>query len=52
MRTDTLHESNISNAHNEPTNDTAAPRPVKDDRPTECGLTREELRILVAEMIG
>ena len=23
-----------------------------DDRPTECGLTREELRALVVEMIG
>jgi hypothetical protein len=23
-----------------------------DDKPTECGLTREELRALVVEMIG
>jgi len=37
--------------------DTAAPEPQAqepraDDKPTECGLTRQELRAIVAEIIG
>ena len=29
-----------------------APEPCADDKPTECGLTRQELRAIVAEIIG
>lgn len=29
-----------------------APEPRADDKPTECGLTRQELRAIVAEIIG
>jgi hypothetical protein len=29
-----------------------APEPRADDKPTECGLTRQELRDIVAEIIG
>jgi hypothetical protein len=29
-----------------------APEPRADDTPTECGLTRQELRAIVAEIIG
>jgi len=37
--------------------DTAAPEPkapelCADDKPTECGLTRQELRAIVEEIIG
>jgi len=40
-----------------PLSDTAAPEPKApeprvDDKPTECGLTRQELRDIVAEIIG
>jgi hypothetical protein len=29
-----------------------APDPCGDDKPTACGLTRQELRAIVAEIIG
>jgi hypothetical protein len=40
-----------------PLSDTAAtepkaPEPCADDKPTECGLTRQELRAIVEEIIG
>jgi hypothetical protein len=52
MLNDTAHESVNSKARDNRTDLPADQRRTADDKPTECGLTREELRVLVVEMIG
>ena len=46
------HEPEIHEIHPETNAKAAERRREADDTPTECGLTREELRLLVVEMIG
>ncbi|MDB5545647.1 MAG: hypothetical protein JWO64_2796 [Hyphomicrobiales bacterium] len=52
MLKDSAHESANSKARDDRSNLPADQRRNADDKPTECGLTREELRALVIEMIG
>jgi hypothetical protein len=52
MLKDSAHESANSKARDDRSNLPADQRRNADDKPTECGLTREELRALVIDMIG
>ncbi len=52
MIKDTVREPVNSKARDDQNQKSADQRHAPDDRLTECGLTREELRALVVEMIG
>jgi hypothetical protein len=52
MLNDNAREPVNSKARDDRKEKSTDPRHTPDNRPTECGLTREELRALVVEMIG
>jgi hypothetical protein len=52
MLKDNVREPANSKARDDRKEKVSDKRRTPDNRPTACGLTREELRVLVVEMIG